>query len=250
MNGLDFPFDKNLQRRAWAVIDAEFRNLGLYLERGHDFDEIEELAAAGGLRPLEGHFAPSLNTYTPSQAFWLGLMDQRGELVGRICARLDLMEYGMCLTDFWRKYFHRCYPNAAGGKVLLSKDQTRVGRRVTGKVAYMGGCEVRQDWRSHRLGGMLTQMAQVDAFDTWGADYYYGWVQGHNFMDGFWRDCGFTRAAFHAIRWEPPLPGTLDANLIFVGNSVDDVADLIELTVHRNAVQLSGKTDARSRRSS
>lgn len=248
MNKFDFHFDKTLQRRAWAIIDGVFGSHGLTLKRGYDFDVVEEMAKASGMKSLEGHFSPALNTYTPAQAFWLALLDQDGEMVGRVCARLDIIDNGMCLTDFWRKYFHRCYPNVEGGKVSLHADQPRVGRRISGRTAYFGGCEVRKDWRAHRLGGMLTQMVQVDAFDTWSADYYYGWVQGHNFMDGFWRDCGFTRAVFEGLRWEQPLPGTLDANLIFVGNSADDIADLIELTVRKNAVQLSGKTDVQTQR--
>lgn len=246
MSQLDFAFDKTLQRRAWGIIDQYFFRLGLRLERGHDFDLIDNLAEQNGLPKLEGHFSPALNTYTPSQAFWLALFDEDGLLVGRVCARLDVIDFGSSLTEFWRRYFSRCYPNAEGGQVRLSVDQPRAGRRIAGKVSYLGGCVVHPSWRKRKLGGLLTQMAQIDAFDTWEAGYYYGWVEGYNFMDGFWRDCGFTKAAFHAIRWEPPLPDTLDANLIFVGSSADDIADLIELTVRRNAVQLSDRKAAQT----
>lgn len=250
MNQLDFDFDKSLQRRAWSIIDQYFYRHGLTLKRGHDFELIDELAEKSGMLKLEGHFTPALNTYTPSQAFWLALFDQDGLLVGRVCARLDVISNGLNLTDFWRRYFHRCYPNNEGGRVQLQADQPRVGKRISGRTAYLGGCEVHPAWRKKKLGGLLTQMAQIDAFDTWQAHYYYGWVQGHNFMDGFWRDCGFTKAAFHAIRWQPPLPDTLDANLIFVGNSADDIADLIETTAHKNAVQLSDRKASQTRHAS
>ncbi len=107
------------------------------LRRGSDFDVVEAMAAASGLKRLEGHFTPSLNTYTPSQAFWLALVDEEDRMVGRVCARFDRMAYPMTLTDFWRKYFHRCYPDAEGGKVVLSDKQPRVGRRITGDVVYL-----------------------------------------------------------------------------------------------------------------
>ena len=228
MHKLDFELDKAQLKRAWGVIDREFQRQGLMLRRGSDFDVVEAMAAASGLKRLEGHFSPSLNTYTPSQAFWLALVDEEDRMVGRVCARFDRMAYPMTLTDFWRKYFHRCYPDAEGGQVVLSEKQPRVGRRITGDVVYLGGTEIAREWRGSKLGGLLNQMAQIEALDEWGAGFYYGWVQGFNFMDGFWRDCGFTRAHFHALNWVEPLPGTLDANLIFVANSADDVCDLID----------------------
>jgi len=250
MNGLEFSFDKPTLRRAWGVIDGHFGALGLTLRRGSDFDEIEDMAATGGLRPLEGHFTPSLNTYTPSQAFWLGLVDARGKLVGRVCARFDPMEYPMVLTDFWRKYFHRCYPNAEGGQVALAAAQPRVGRRISGNLVYIGGTEIDAAWQGRKLGGLLNQIVQIEALDEWRANFYYGWVQGHNFKDAFWRDCGFTRAYFHAIRWDEPLPDTLDANLILVGNSADDVCDLIERIADAPPAGSSSKTIVENRRPS
>lgn len=228
MQRLDFELDKAQVKRAWGVIDREFQSLGLVLRRGSDFDLVEAMAAESGFPPLEGHFTPTLNTYTPSQAFWLALTDKDGKMVGRVCARFDRMEYPMTLTDFWRKYFHRCYPNAVGGQVVLEEDQPRVGRRITGDVVYLGGTYVAREWRRHKLGGLLNQLAQIEALHDWGAGFYYGWIQGHTFLDGFWRECGFTRCSHHALRWAEPLPGTLDANLIFAGNSVDDVCDLID----------------------
>lgn len=247
MHWYDASFDTNDQRRAWSIIDAYFSSHGLTLRRGHDFEALDAMALASGMRPLEGHFTPTLNTYTPSQAFWLALLDADGQLAGRVCARLDVIDPRMSLTDFWRKYFHRCYPDAGGGKVTLKERQPRIGSTIQGRVAYLGGCEVRKDWRSIGLGGLLTQMIQIDAFDTWSADYFYAWIQGRTFADAFWRDCGFTKAVFHAIRWQEPLPDTLDANLIFAGNSASDIADLIELIVENSAVPLSGKTAPKTR---
>ncbi|MEP3045736.1 MAG: hypothetical protein ABJL55_12235 [Roseibium sp.] len=228
MRNLDFELNKAQLKRAWGVIDRYFQSVGLTLRRGSDFDAIEALAQASGCQPLEGHWTPTLNTYTPSQAFWLGLFDGNGKLVGRVCARFDKMEYPMTLTDFWRKYFHRCYPNAEGGQVVLAAEQPRVGRRITGDVVYLGGTYVSQDWRGHKLGGLLNQLAHIEALDEWSAGYYYGWIQGENFMDGFWRECGFTRCCHHALNWLEPLPGNLDTNLVFAGNTADDVCDLID----------------------
>jgi hypothetical protein len=244
MQKLDFEIDMPQLRRAWGVIDQLFFSHGLTLHQGSDFVVLEELAEEARLRPLEGHFTPVLNTYTPSQAFWLGLIDPEGNLVGRVCARFDRMEYPMTLTDFWRKYFHRCYPNADGGQVVLAGKQPRVGRRITGDVAYLGGTEVAVHWKGEKLGALLNQMAQIVALDQWRASFFYGWVQGHTFMDGFWRDCGFTKAHFNSINWENPLPETLDANLIFVGNSADDVCDLIDRIVDGSQAALSGRTRA------
>ena len=250
MQKLDFEIDMPQLRRAWGVLDQQFVAHGLTLHQGADFVEIEDLAETGGLLPLEGHFTPVLNTYTPSQAFWLGLLNREERLVGRVCARFDRMEYPMTLTDFWRKYFHRCYPNAEGGQVRLAQQQPRVGRRITGDVAYLGGTEVAADWQGLKLGALLNQMAQLVALDQWRASFFYGWVQGHNFMDGFWRDCGFTRAHFNGISWEAPLPETLDANLILVGNSADDVCDLMDRIVDGSQAALSDRRRAHAPRGS
>lgn len=247
MQRLDFELDKAQVKRAWGVIDRQFQDLGLTLQRGSDFDVVEALAEASEAPPLEGHFTPTLNTYTPSQAFWLILSDREGQMVGRVCARFDQMQYPMTLTDFWRKYFHRCYPNVEGGQVHLTPEQPRVGRRITGDVVYLGGTFVAPYWRRHGLGGLLNQLAQIEALDEWGAGYYYGWIQGHNFLDGFWRECGFTRCCHHALTWAEPMPDTLDANLIFAGNSVDDVCDLIDRVARGLPIAPSGRKSGRSR---
>ncbi|WP_193568025.1 hypothetical protein [Labrenzia sp. CE80] len=243
MNDLDFGLDRGQLRRAWGVLDRYFQDHKLTLRRGSDFEEIEHHAEAAGLPLLEGHWTPTLNTYTPSQAFWLGLFDDKGALVGRVCARFDRMEYPMTLADFWRKYFSRCYPNVAGGQVRLALEQPRVGRRVSGRVVYIGGTVVSDSWRGAKLGARLNQMAQIEAMDEWRATYFYGWVQGFNFKDGFWRDCGFTRAHFDALRWSGPLPKTLDRNLIHVANTADDLCDLIDRIVAEDREVSSDKTD-------
>lgn len=246
MKELDYPLDKTQLRRAWAAIDRKFQLAGLRFVRGSDFDEIEAQADRAGLTRLEGHFTPVLNTYTPRQAFWLALFDTQGKLVGRCCARFDPMDYPMTLADFWRKYFHRCYPNAEGAQVQLAEEQPRVGRRITGNVVYIGGTVVSEDWHGHKLGALLNQMAQIEALDEWRAGFFYGWVQGFNFKDGFWRDCGFTRAHFHALRWSGSLPATLDPNLILVGNSADDVCDLIDRLACEAHATSSGNKDAQA----
>ncbi|WP_417670729.1 hypothetical protein [Roseibium sp.] len=241
MSGLDFELNLVQLRRAWAAIDREFSSHGLVLRRGSNFEQIEALAAAGNLPLLEGHWTPSLNTYTPSQAFWLGLFDEEGGLVGRVCARFDPMEYPVCLTDFWRRYFHRCYPNVEGGQVQLAAQQPRVGQRITGHVVYIGGTVVSGDWQGKKLGALLNRLAQIEALDEWRANFFYGWVQGFNFKDGFWRDCGFTRAHFNALRWAGPLPKTLDPNLILVANTADDVCDLIDRIVDEDRAASSDR---------
>ncbi|WP_340274526.1 hypothetical protein [Roseibium algae] len=234
---------------AWSILHHGFKDLGLTLERGSDFDLIDARSLAAGAPLLEGHFSPSLNTYTPAQAFWLSLSDANGNCVGRIAARLDDLG-GMCLTDFWRKYFYRCYPRADGTQVSLADSQPRLGQAIRGRVVYMGGCWIHEDWRSQKLGGMITQMVQIDALEEWSPNFLYGWVQGSNFRNGFWRDCGFSRCHFEGVRWSGGLPATLDPNLIFVGNSGHDACDLAERVVEQRRVQSSSRTGDDTRISS
>lgn len=239
----NYQIDRVAQRRAWSILDQAFSAAGLVLVEGSDFDEIEALARASGMPLLEGHFAPDLNTYTPKNAFWLGLLDSEGLLVGRCTCRLDQLEFPMTLTEYWKKYFRRCYPAAGGGQVELAEYQPRFGQRITGDVAYIGGTQILPPQRGKGLGGYLNQMAQIVALEKWQAGFYYGWVQGFNFMDGFWRDCGFTQARHNALNWER-LPATLDPNLVLVSNHLDDVCDMIDRIVGVSLSTSSGSRGA------
>lgn len=215
-------------RRAWGAIDRVFEAYGLSLERGYEFEVIDELAAASGLKVLEAHFAPKTQTFSNGQAFWLGLMDQEGKLAGRVCARLDRLRAPMSLADYWRKHFYRCFPSETGGQVVLAKKQRRFAESITGDTVYLGGTQVREDVQGHKLGGLLNQMAQLEALEEWDADFYYGWMEGRTFSDSFWRSCGFTRAYPNAVQWEGGGPIPIDNNLFLAGNERDDVLDLID----------------------
>ncbi|MBO6755961.1 MAG: hypothetical protein JJ902_06510 [Roseibium sp.] len=228
MHRLDFEIDKPRLRRAWGKIDQVFSSHGLTLRRGYDFEEVDRLAALNGIKVLEAHFTPKLNTYTNGRAFWLGLIDSNGRLVGRVCARLDAMVPPMTLTEFWRKYFHRCYPTELGERVVLAPDQPRFAQYITGKTVYLGGTEVNADWRGKKLGGYLNRMAQIEALDEWDADYFYGWMEARTFKNGFLLDCGFARVHEQAVRWLRGGPAPIDDNLILAANSREDVLDMID----------------------
>jgi len=225
---LKSDIDQPQLRRAWNAIDEIFFEHGLTLKRGYDFNHIDECARKGGLNVLEAHFTPELNTYGNGRAFWLGLFANNNELIGRVCARLDHIKPPMCLTDLWRKELHRYYPSVRGGKVHLSERQPRFAQKISGKVVYLGGTIVHPDFQRFRLGGYLNQMAQIEALDEWDADFFYGWMEHCGFKEGFWRNCGFSRAQFNAIRWADGGPVPIDEDLIWAGNDRDGVLDLIE----------------------
>ncbi|MTI45354.1 hypothetical protein E1178_17240 [Roseibium hamelinense] len=227
----DINIDKPQLRRAWAIIDRHFQDLGLNLVRGSDFDEIERLAKQNALEGLEGNFAPRFQSFTNHQATWLGLFDVNDRLVGRVCARFDVMAPPMTLLDFWAKHVERCYVTLDGASVKLSPRQPRFAKNITGNVVYLGGTEVHRDWQGRKIGGLLNRMAQIEVLDDWDAHFVYGWMESWKFKDGFWRDCGFTRAYTHGLNWASGGPALLDDNLIVAANTADDVLDLIDRVV-------------------
>ncbi|MTH94867.1 hypothetical protein E1297_02380 [Roseibium sp. RKSG952] len=232
MSTTEIDIDKPQLRRAWSLIDEAFRRHGLCVRRESDFEKADRLSKENGLVGFEANFIVGLHTFTNCQAFWLGLFDRQGQCVGRVGARLDQMKPPMTLADFWKRHVFRCYPSAEGGGVKMASDQPRFGNNISGNVVYLGGAEIHEDWQGKKLGGLLVQMAQIEALDEWQADFVYGWMESWKFKDGFWRDCGFTHAYPRGLRWDGAGPVSIDENLIVAGNSAADILDLIDHIVH------------------
>lgn len=231
-------YDKHNLKRAWNLIDGVFSDYGLELRQGYDFDVVDDLARSSGLKVLEAHFSTKSQTFTSGRAFWLGLTDERGQLVARVCARLDPMQPPETLASFWRKHFYRCFPAETGGQVVLADEQPRFAERITGDVVYLGGTEVLREWQNAHLGGLLNRMAQIEALERWDADFYYGWMEKRVFKEGFFRSCGFTKLHANAVRWKTGGPIPIDNSLFLAGNGRDDVLDLID-EIRRNPPQVS-----------
>lgn len=242
MNKLKSQLDSILLKRAWAAIDHVFNTYGLTLKRGYDFDLIDTLADQSGIKVLEAHFSPKSQTFSSGRAFWLGLIDHNGLLVGRVCARLDQLRPPESLADYWRKHFYRCFPSETGGQVVLADEQSRFAQSITGDTVYLGGTQVRSDWQGHDLGGLLNRMAQLEALSDWDADFYYGWMERRVFKDGFFRSCGFTRLHAHAVRWQAGGPIPIDNDLYLAGSAHDDVLDLIDEILREPPVAREGRT--------
>lgn len=228
MGKLRSGVDPILLKRAWGAIDSVFIGYGLTLQRGHDFEMVDAMAEAAGLKVLEAHFTPRMQTFSSGRAFWLALTDDRGRMVGRVCARLDPIRPPQSLADYWRKHFHRCFPAETGGQVVLAADQPRFAQSITGDTVYLGGTEVRPEWQNCHLGGLLNRIAQIEALDEWDADFYYGWMEKRVFKDGFFRSCGFTLLVENAVRWQAGGPIPIDNDLFLAGNRRDDLLDLID----------------------
>lgn len=226
---------------AWHVLAKQIRSLGLEISRGYDFDLLGTLSDVSGLKPLERHFCPTLNTFTHAQAFWLCLVDSKGHVVARVAARLDRLG-DMSLTDFWRKYWRRCYPNALGeDNVRLAAEQPGFAQSISGDVAYFGGLIVHSNWRSKGLGGLLTRLAHLDAYEEWAPNFFYSWIEPLSEAK-LVSACQFTRVHRAGLRWDGPGPAKLDPDLIFVGLSKTDLADQIRQICDGRGVPLSGKT--------
>ncbi len=231
MSMLRTAVDPILLKRAWGAIDKVFGDYGLTLQRGHDFERIDAMAANSGLKLLEAHFSPGTQTFSSGQAFWLGLTEPNGRLVGRVCARLDRIRPPQSLADYWRKHFYRCFPAETGGQVVLAPEQPRFAQAITGDTVYLGGTQVQPEWQNAHLGGLLNRIVQIEALDEWDADFYYGWMEKRVFKDGFLRSCGFTRLHENAVRWASGGPIPIDNDLFLAGNARDDVLDLIDRIV-------------------
>lgn len=246
MSTLRSEVDSILLKRAWGAIDRVFGDYGLTLQRGHDFEVIDDMAEASGLKVLEAHFSPRTQTFASGSAFWLGLTDPGGRLVGRVCARLDRIRPPQSLADYWRKHFYRCFPAETGGKVVLADDQPRFARSITGDTVYLGGTQVQPEWENFHIGGMLNRIVQIEALSEWDADFYYGWMEKRVFKDGFLRSCGFTRLHENAVRWASGGPIPIDNDLFLAGNSRDDILDLIDRIVSAPPQALAKRTDVQT----
>lgn len=239
--------DKARLRRAWVAIDRVFSDYGLTLKRGHEFEIVDDMARASGLKVLEAHFSPMTQTFTSGRAFWLALVDRDGIMVGRVCARLDQLRPPECLADYWRRHFHRCFPSETGGQVVLAEEQPRFSQKITGDTVYLGGTQVLPEWQNAHLGGMLNRLAQIEALDEWDADFYYGWMEKRVFKDGFFRSCGFSKLHERAVRWERGGPIPIDNDLFLAGNDRDNVLDLIDRILEAPPAASSNRTAGQNR---
>ncbi|CTQ67548.1 hypothetical protein [Roseibium alexandrii] len=242
MTNLRSELDPIVFKRAWGTLDNTFTDNGLTLQRGYDFDLIDALAQKSGIKPLEAQFSTKMHSHTSGRSFWLGVFDTDGLLAGRVCARLDSLRSPESLVDFWRKHFHRCYPTETGAQVELAAKQPRFAQKITGETVYLGGTEVRSDWRGYDLGGLLNRVAQLEALADWDADFYYGWMERKAFKDGFFRACGFTKLYANSIHWQAGGPARLDNDLYLVANHRDDVLDMIDQVLAEPPKAASGSS--------
>lgn len=226
-------YDPYLLREAWAILKNELDQKGYRIRRGTSFEELEARVSESERPALTEHFSTDKNTYTPTQAFWLCVETERGEVVARNAARLDDLG-SLTLVEYWRKYWRRCYPGVENPSAEMAADQPSFASRIAGRVCYQGELFVESDHRKAGIGSLLTKIMQIDALDQWEPVYLYGWVAPKHIGTRLFPCYGFSDVHAHGIHWEIP-PSTIDADLTFVGNSFDDLCDLLlEITTfHR-----------------
>ncbi|MCK7615217.1 hypothetical protein [Roseibium sediminicola] len=229
-------FDPYLLREAWAILRDDLREKGYHIRRGVCFEELESRIAKSEKPKLTEHFSTEKNTYTPTQAFWLYVETSAGEIVARNAVRLDDLGE-MTLVDYWRKYWKRCYPGVDNPSAELANRQPRFGKKITGRVCYQGDLFVEPGHREAGVGSAITKLLQIDALDEWKPDYLYGWVAPKHIGTRLFPSYGFRAVHARGIHWEIP-PSTIDADLTFVGNAADDLADLLlEITTSRPSLE-------------
>jgi GNAT superfamily N-acetyltransferase len=221
-------------REAWGVLKNRIYSSGYTLRRGACFDELEARISNSAKPALTEHFSTKENTYTPSIAFWICVETLEGETVGRVAVRLDRLA-DMSLLEFWRKYWRRCYPGIDGGRAEMADVQPRFALKISGSVAYIGDLFIEEGHRKNGIGSDLVKVVQIDALDEWSPDFIYGWMTPEHVGSRLFPSYGFRCVHSHGIYWRNA-PGTVGANLTFVGNSRDHLADLIlEITTFRSA---------------
>ena len=212
-------------REAWGRQRSALATQGYRLRRGVSFEELEARIATGTKPDLTEHFSTEKNTYTPDSAFWICIETEKSEHVGRVCARIDRLG-DMTLLEYWRKYWKRCYPGASEGQAELAEQQPRFATRVRGDVAYIGDLYIEPEHRKSGVGSALVKVVQIDVLDEWMPDYLYGWMTPEHVASKLFPSYGFTNVHMDGIHWKIP-PATIGGDLTFVGNSRDDLADLL-----------------------
>ncbi|CTQ53569.1 hypothetical protein LP7551_02093 [Roseibium album] len=212
-------------RTGWGLLNKKLNDQGYCLRRGECFEELEK-CIAGSTRPeLTEHFSTKQNTYTPRTAFWISVETHLGEAVGRVATRIDRLQ-GMTLVDYWRKYWQRCYPGEGGGQANLAATQPNFGGLISGNVAYIGDLYIEPEHRKNGIASALVKIVQLDALDEWEPDFVYGWMTREHVASPLFPSYGFRAVHTDGIRWNIP-PGTIDDDLVFVGNRYSDLDDLL-----------------------
>ncbi|WP_051645456.1 GNAT family N-acetyltransferase [Labrenzia sp. DG1229] len=217
--------DIYMLREAWGRQKTALSKLGYSLRRGVSFEELEARISNSKKPSLTEHFSTEKNTYTPDCAFWIAIETASGENVGRVCTRVDRLGE-LSLLEYWRKYWKRCYPGGLDGQAELAEVQPRFATRIIGDVAYIGDLYIEPDHRRSGIGSNLVKLVQIDALDEWMPDFLYGWMTPEHIASSLFHSYGFTNVHVDGIHWKVP-PATIGGNLAFVGNSRDDLADLL-----------------------
>ncbi|RMX61875.1 hypothetical protein SADFL11_00046320 [Roseibium alexandrii DFL-11] len=221
-------------REAWGISKRLLDENGFLLRRGVDFEFLEKRISVSEKSSLTEHFSTEKNTYTPSQAFWILVETPGGELVARAAARLDRLA-GMSLEEYWRRYWRRCYPGVHEGEAEMADEQPCFASRIRGNVAYVGDLFVEKPYRNAGLAGALVRILQIDALDEWRPDYLYGWMTPEHVASQLFPDYGFRQSHPNGIIWKNP-PSTIGGNLTCVGNSFENLLDLLlQITTSRRA---------------
>jgi hypothetical protein len=224
--GCAMEIDRLKVSRLLSAFFDRLREKDIVLQVSRDFEELEKTVRKTGKKALTEHFRRNLNTYSPAQAFWLGGYNSKGELVALAAARLDVLG-SWTLADYWREYWHRCYPDASHGQARLAKKQYRYAQEITGDVVYLGEMWVCADHPADGVAALFSPAILLLSLMEWqSAKYYYAWVRPAFLERGFSYKCGFSDV-HPGIRWKSE-PSTIDPDLWVMASTLSRLADQVD----------------------
>jgi hypothetical protein len=223
-------------RHQWCQRMARLTSLieesGLTLKVGSDFLEYRRLRSQfTPERPLYPMFDAASSYVDASNAFWVGLFDDRGTLVHTQALRcIDLGQDTLAvhLEKHHMKYVTPgATPEPQGAIFTVSNGADT----ITGRACYLGEFWLCRDYGELRGTGMTTLLSRLSfelSYEAWRPDYQWALIEAKHAVSGLHARYGYVHAA--PGQWLDA-GGTVFSDEWLLWMSHDDIQALIRTPV-------------------
>lgn len=220
--------------RAITFYREEVEKHGLYIEESHDFELFAQICnnrdkSENVNFSMTEQFSPLLFDFSPENAFFLLVRDEKGEVASVQGARMDWLR-GISLADFWhsqqRRIYCDPYPDQAP---QLGRLHCPDAFDITGHCVYHGNMWLTPAWKGKRLGQPLCRLGQLIAYAKWPLDYIYCFIESALVSKGFAAHQGYAHIAPAGTDWIRA-PEHIHADDYLCWNRPRDLAHLARVT--------------------
>ena len=164
----------------------EMQQMDLEVIPSTDFSKLEKVVR--GMSPnrdweLTPHFSTRENTFTSSEAFWIGVWFE-GVCVGVVASKLQATGEEE-LTSYIQRYWHRVYREGSDVDFEFGDWQKQTLADYRGDIIYSGEFRVHPDYQGMRFAEPMAMFLRVYSFLRWeNASLFYIFMEDENARRG------------------------------------------------------------------